>query len=228
MKSNVILKSTDRILFGVTIHQSTKDQLFSVSDLQKAYETGRWQHGWSDRRINDILQYVPVQERLFYLLHEKGSIKTTLPAFMEMVKKEGIVKVLKGVGLWKATGRGENKMVMCDPYVWVLLAMELNPIIYAKVVMWLTDTLIYDRIDAGNEFMPMNSAIKEVVKSPDYPSFAKTINNKVFGRHQSGMRNLASAKELRKIADIEKFIIQAIKNKFITNEAQIIKAIENY
>lgn len=228
MKSNVILKSIDRTLFGVTIQQSTKDHLFSVTDLQRAYEKARWAHGWSDRRINDILQYKPVQERLYYLLQEKELIKTGLPAFMEMVDKEGIVKVLKGVGAWKATGRGENKTVLCDPYIWVLLAMELNPIIYAKVVMWLTDSLVFDRIEAGTEFMPMNSAIKEVVKSPDYPKFAKTINVKVFGQHQSGMRNLASSKELRKIADIEKFIIHAIKSKYITNEAQIIKAIETY
>jgi hypothetical protein len=54
------------------------------------------------------------------------------------------------------------------------------------------------------------------------------INNKVFGRHMAGMRNLASAKELRKVADIEKFITQSIEMGFIRTENDVIKAISNF
>jgi hypothetical protein len=42
------------------------------------------------------------------------------------------------------------------------------------------------------------------------------------------MRNLASAKELRKISDIEKFISNAIENKWIKSEEDILNAIKNY
>ena len=52
---------------------------------------------------------------------------------MEMVKNEGIAKVLKGLGVWKTTGARATKTVYCDPYIWVLLAMELNPKIYAEI-----------------------------------------------------------------------------------------------
>jgi hypothetical protein len=131
--------------------------------------------------------------------------------------------VLKGLGLYKTTGRGENKSVMADPYIWVLLAMELNPMLYAKVIIWLTDSLIFDRIEAGSEYLPMNSKIKEIIKNPDYPKFARLINQKVFGHHQSGMRNLASSKELRKIADIEKTVITAIDNSWIKTEEDLLK-----
>lgn len=228
MKTNVVLKSTDRQLFGVTIKQKTKEQFLSITDLQRSYETARWQYGWTDRRVNDILQYKPVQERVYYLLFESGKIKTTLPAFMEMVESEGIVKVLKGLGAWSTTGRGTDKAVFCDPFVWMLLAMELNPMIYAKVVIWLSDSLIMDRIEAGSEYLPMNSAIKAICKSPDYGKYARAINTKVFGHHQTGMRNLACAKELRKIADIEKFIINAIQLKWLKGEDAILDAIKNY
>lgn len=142
-----------------------------------------------------------------------------------MVEKEGITKVLKGLGLYKTIGRGENKSVMSDPYVWILIALELNPMLYAKVIIWVTDTLIFDRIEAGSEYKPMNSAIKSVIPSPDYIKYAKAINTKVFGHHQSGMRDLACAKELRKIADIEKFITNAIEQGWIKTEEQIIDAI---
>ena len=145
-----------------------------------------------------------------------------------MTEKEGIVKVLKGLELWKTTGKGETKSVYCDPYIWILLAMELNPLLYAKVIIWVTDTLIFDRLEAGSDYLPMNTAIKTLTPAPDYPSYAKAINIKVFGKHQTGMRNLASSKELKKISEIEKFIIQSINAKFIKHEHQVVEAINNY
>jgi len=228
MKSNVILTSTDRSLFDITIRQNTKEQFLSVTDLQKAFEKARWQYGWNDKRINDILSSQDVKLRIYYLLKERQIIKAEIPVFMEMIDKEGITKVLKGLGQWKTTGRGDNKQVMSDPYLWMLLALELNPMIYAKVVVWLADTLIFDRIEAGTEFKPMNSAISSIIKSPNYPLYAKEINKKVFGQHISGMRNLASSKELRKIADIEKMIIKAIENKWIQTESELLDFIKNY
>lgn len=228
MKGNVVLKSSDRELFGVTISQNTQGQMLSVTDLQRAYEKARWQYGWTDKRISDILNSIDTKERVYHLLKERGLIKAEIPVFMDMVEKEGITKVLKGLGIYKTTGRGASKSVMADPYVWMLLAMELNPMIYAKVVIWLTDSLIFDRIEAGSEYRPMNAAIKKVVKNPIYPIYAKAINEKVFGSHVTGMRNLASAAELRKIADIEKFIINAIENGWIKDDAAILKAIRNY
>jgi hypothetical protein len=222
MKQNVILSSTDRELFGITIRQNTKESFLSVSDLQKAYEKARWIYGWSDKRVNDILSSLDTKERVYFLLKERDLIKAEISVFMDMIEKEGLTKVLKGLGLYKTTGRGSNKSVMADPYIWVLLAMELNPMLYAKVIVWLTDSLIFDRIEAGSEYLPMNAKIKDITNNPDYPKYARLINTKVFGEHKTGMRNLASAKELRKIAEIEKTIITAIDNKWINNEAQLV------
>lgn len=222
------MRSSDRELFGITIRQNTKGEMLSVSDLQKAYDKARWMHGWKERRIERILSTDDFKERLYHLLYERDMIKTQIGAFMGMIDTEGVTKVMKGLGVWKTTGRGENRTVVCDPYIWVLLAMEMNPMIYAKVVIWLTDTLIFDRIEAGTEFMPMNSAIKRIVKHPDYPRYCRLINEAVFGNHQRGMRQLASAKELRRIADIEKFITKSIELEMIKNEKQLIKTLESY
>lgn len=202
--------------------------MLSVTDLQKAYEAARWQYGWSDKRVNDILSSIDTKYRLYYVLKEMNFIKAEISVFMEMVDKEGLTRVLKGLGVYKTTGRGENKQVVANPYVWMLIAMELNPMIYAKVIIWLTDSLIFDRIDAGTEYMPMNSAIKKIVHEPEFFKYAIAINQKVFGLHKTGMRNLASAKELRKIADIEKFIAQSIDMGFLKSEDDILKAIQNY
>lgn len=228
MKTAVTLKSSDRELFGITIKQNTAKKFLSVTDLQRSYDVARWQHGWGERGVNSIVQGSQFRERCYYVLKERNLIKVEILTFMEMVDNEGFVKVLKGLGLWNTTGRAADKAVYCDPFIWMLLAMEFNPMIYAKVIIWLTDTLILDRIEAGTEYLPMNMAIKSVIKQPDYSKFAMAINVKVFGHHQSGMRNLASARELRKISDIEKFIINAIESKWINDEKSILKAIQTY
>lgn len=228
MKTNVTLESSDRVLFDTPIRQHTKNSFLSVSDLQKAYEVARWQYGWSDRKVADIMQTNEFKERVFYILESQGVIKTNLMGFMEMVEREGIAKVLKGLGVYKTTGARNTRQTFANPYIWILLAMELNPMVYAKVVVWLTDTLIFDRIDAGSEYLPMNTAIKSIVPNPDYPKYAKAINNNVFGKHISGMRNLASSKELKRIADIEKFVTQSINTGLINSEEGVMLAINNY
>lgn len=229
MKSNVVLKSCDRNLFGITIRQNTKDgQMLSVSDLTKAYEIARFKYGWSKKRIDHITETKDFHERVFYILKERDFIKTEITGFMEMVENEGITKVLKGLGVWKTKGRGDNKSVYVDPYIWVLLAMELNPMIYAKVVIWLTDSLIFNRIEAGSEFHPLTSAIKNIVEEPKYSEYFKAINSKVFGKHEKGIRDTASADQLRKISDIEKFLTQSIGMGMIQNEKHLLTAIDLY
>ena len=228
MKTNIILSSTDRELFGLTIRQNTKEQFLSITDLQRAYDKARWEYGWNDKRINDILSSTDTKERVYYLVKERNLVKAEISVFMKMVEAEGLTKVLKGLGLYKTTGRGTNKTVMADPYIWVLIAMELNPMLYAKVIMWLTDSLIFDRIEAGTEYKPMNSSLKSMLGNPDYVKYAKAINVATFGIHQSGMRNLASSKELRKITEIEKFVTNAVNQGWLKSEEQVLKAIKEY
>lgn len=228
MKQNQVLSSSDRELFGITIRQHTKNQMLSVTDLQKSYEKARFMHGWKDRKVNHIIDTDDFKERVYYILENMGLVKTDISVFMEMLNREGIVKSLKGLGVWKTTGRGENKMVVANPYVWVLIAMEMNPMIYAKVVTWLTDSLIFQRLEAGKGYAPMNSAIDKIISKPNYPEYARIINIKVFGEHIRGIRNLASAEELRKIAKIEEFVFNAINMKLIDNEEKLLSAINNY
>lgn len=228
MKTNQVMKSSDRIVFGITVRQETKNGFMSVTDLQQAYEKARWIHGWSDRRINHILSLDSAQEKVYHLLKERNLIKAEMSAFTELVNNQGIVDVLKGLGVWKTTGRGANRNVVCDPYIWTLLAMELNPMLYAKVIIWLTDSLIFDRMDAGDKFKPMNGAISRLLLKPDYPSYAREINMRVFGEHITGMRNLASAKELRLISEIENTVTKAIEHEWVKTEEDILKLIRTY
>jgi hypothetical protein len=222
MKTNVILKSSDRNLFDVTIRQNTKNQFLSITDLEIAYEKARNIHGWKEKRVRDILNTNDSQSKIYYLLKERGLIEARFLAFMEMVENEGIANTLKNLNVWKTTGRGENRQVMCDAYIWMLVAMEMNPMLYAKVVIWLTDSLIFNRIKAGDEYLPMNRAISNVVEEPNYAKYAVLINQKVFGKHETGIRNTANSDQLNKITKIESFIVEAIDNGYMTSEDAII------
>lgn len=229
MKTNVVLQSCDRNLFGVIIRQNTKDgQMLSVSDLTRAYESARFQYGWGQKNLTTMMQSKDFIERCFYVLQELDLIKLHINSFIEMVQKEGIVKVLKGLGVWATKGRGENKSTYSNPYIWVMIALEMNPKIYAKVVLWLTDSLIVNRITAGAEFLPLTSSIKTIIKEPKYSEYFKAINSKVFGRHEKGIRDTASSDELRIISDIEKFLTQSIGMGMIQNENHLLKAISLY
>lgn len=228
MKSSVILKSSDRCLFGITIRQNTKEQFLSVTDLQKAYEKGKWVHGWTGQTINQLLLTDELAKKCYGVLLECKLIECDMSQFMEMVKKDSLIQVLKDLSVYKVTGKGENRQVMAHPYIWMSIAIELNYVLYGKVIKWLTDSLVFNRLEAGNEYLPMNQAIKSIIENPDYVKYAMAINERVFGQHITGMRQVASAKELRKITDIELFIKNAIGNSWIKTENEIIEAIKNY
>ena len=218
MKTNVIMRSElDRNLFGVVIRQETKTGFMNLSDLQLAYNNEARKNGWPlNRRYYDLLTSEANMERIYYLAERRGFIKTGFPVFMELSKTQPPAKLLKKIGVYKSTGARKNATVWADPSVFVLLAMEMNPKFYAEVVSWLTDKLIINRIEAGNFYRALSSSIAKW--NPDgnqYITLAKALNYIVFGRHEAGIRNSASAKELKQLEDLEKKIAFAIDMGYI-------------
>lgn len=214
MKSNVTLKSKDRVLFGVTIRQDTKNGFLSVTDLQDAYFRARIEKGWSDRRIERILSTKDAAERIYYILEKQGIIKTQFCAFMKEVEESSIVKVLKKYGAYKTSGARDNKNTSCNPYIWVLLAMELNPELYATVVIWLGDNLITNRIEAGDKYNDLCRAASRF-KDVDYAKIGRALNYIVFNVHERMLRNTATQEELKEIDEIQKSLAFAINMGYI-------------
>lgn len=225
MKTNVTMLSPDRELFGIKIRQQSKTGHMNLSDLQGAYSVARLQHGWSDRNAYDVLSTVSNAERVFYVLKERGFIQSDFSDFMEGVESQGLVKVLKQAGAYKMSGRGDNRTTWCDPYVWILIAMELNPMVYAKTVMWLTDSLLLNRIEAGNFYKGFSAALKTFPRV-DYARMARALNWVVFGGHASGVRDTATAAELKELASLEEKMAFAVQMGYIRNEAQMLGALK--
>lgn len=227
MKTNVIMNSSDRVLFDVVVRQETKTSFLSLTDLQEAYTRARVLNGWSDKRLNDIFSSKNNIERIYYILKEFDLIKAEISAFTDLVEKQGLVSILKEIGVYKTTGRGSNKSTYCNPYIWMLVALELNPQIYAKVVVWLTDKLILNRIEVGNLYKDLTRAITKFGNERDnYIKVAKALNYKVFGRHEAGIRNFASKEELKTLQDIEIKIAFAIDMGYINDIEKCLNEIQ--
>ncbi|GAA4393355.1 hypothetical protein [Hymenobacter koreensis] len=224
MKTNVVMLSPDRELFGIKVRQESKTERMSLTDLQSAYEVGRTQYGWSEKRIDHVLNQKENAERIYYLLISQDFIKVDFHTFMETADSKGVVKVLKGLGVYQTKGRGGNKATWCESSIWMLVAMELNPMLYAKTVLWLRDQLLVNRVVAGNNYKMFSEALKSIGVS-DFSKFAQALNWVVFGSHQNGMRNLATAEQLKQLADLEDKMAFSIRMGFIQSEDNALNAL---
>lgn len=217
MKTNVILNSRSRELFGITIRQETKTGFLNLSDLQVVYDSTRKKYGWPDKKVNEVLSYTDNRDRIFYILEKQGVIKTSLNVFIERVKNEGITKVLKECQSYATRGARQTKSISCNPYIWVLVAMEMNPKLYGEVITWLTDKLILNRIEAGDMYKGLTKVMFERFTNIDFSSLAKALNHVVFGRHETGIRNLASEQELHELHKLESNLAFSIEAGFINS-----------
>ena len=217
MKTNIVMKSgEDRNLFGVAIRQETKTGFLNLSDLQESYNRQALIHGWSEKYYRHLLFSETNMERIYYLSKEQGLIKVSFLTFMEMSKNETPAKLLKKIGLYKQTGARHTNTVWANPAIFVLLAMEMNPMFYAKVITWLTDKLIINRIEAGNFYKALSASISKW--NPDgnqYIALAKALNYIVFNKHEPGIRNMASSSQLKELEDLEKKMAFAIDMGYI-------------
>lgn len=135
MKTNVVMQSADRNLFGIIIKQNTKNgQSLSVSDLMKAYEKARYQYGGEEKNIHEIVNNKGFKETIYITLNSIGVVKLHIDDFLKEVEDKGLIKVLKSIGMWETYGRGDNKEVFCNSYIWTLLALELHPIFFTELV----------------------------------------------------------------------------------------------
>lgn len=227
MKSNVIMFSPDRELFGVKIRQQSQTGHMNLSDLQAAYEVARAQYGWVDKRLDHILGRQENAERLFYLLEGQGLVKVPFRTFMEEVKNQGVITVLKTASAYTTKGRGDNKTTWCNPYVWTLAAMEMNPMLYAKTVVWLTDSLLVNRMEAGTMYKGLSSALRGLgyAKPDQYAVIGRALNFVVFGRHEAGLRQLATSEQLKELAGLEEKTAWAIEMGMIKSGPQLLDSL---
>lgn len=117
-------------------------------------------------------------------------------------------------------GKGKDQKWFVNPYFFVMIALELDPEIYAKVILWLTDNFIENRNIAGEAYIKMCKSVSSLIKNKSELSdkikiVAKAINFIVFNKHEDGIRNFATKNELNEIISIENAVGAIIDGEFV-------------
>ena len=63
--------------------------------MQSAFEKGKWQYGWTGQSISQLMQTDSLAKKCFGVLLEMNIIKVDYTTFMNMVKENTLLTVLK-------------------------------------------------------------------------------------------------------------------------------------
>jgi len=130
MKTEVVMQ---RELFGSKIAQRSKSEFFSATDLTKAGNKWRAEHGKPELRLATWLRSKQTKE------------------FVEELEGRFGKAVIKG------RGRGAHTWV--HPLLFIDLALAISPQLKIEVYEWLFDHLIRHRNDSGDSYKAMCGAL---------------------------------------------------------------------
>mgnify|MGYP003184098418 CR=1 FL=1 len=214
MKSNLILSSESRELLGRNISVMSKDGFVCITEVMEALNEKRKSMGLESRRLDHLLS-----------INDICTVRNLTVQNHEL--KINKITDLKKYGMAYRRGKGEGQKWYVNPYFFVMVALELDPEIYAKVIIWLHDGFIEDRNAAGEAYIKMSSAVAMLVSDKSQLSdkisrVAKAINFIVFNKHESGIRNTATNNQLNDIVAVENVITGVIDGGFIDTYDKLI------
>lgn len=201
-------KLMERPLLNGIVRQRVDNGMLCLTDLIQVNDDICALKGWNIRRIRDFFVNQSEIDYVVELLDLDGAfIKAEKSAFIELSKNKGLISSLKKIGYYSTKGARENKAVYCNQYLFVAIAQWLNPMFRAYVTKWVTDQLIINRIEAGNNFNSLCNSINQHMipnlsdngKKFIFSNMAKLINKKVFGKHDDNLRQIASKEQLSEL-----------------------------
>jgi len=195
MKTVQLMK---REFIGNILNQRTNDKFFNATELLAVYNSG------SEKKK---------------VLAEFWSNKNTLE-FIEELENEIAGNIGNSLYLkTHDTTRGKNGGTWMHPYLFVKFAMWLSPRFEIQMIKWVYDNLIDFRIEAGDFYTEMCSAIMNKYqqlnqgKKPNpliYANEANFINSIVYGKPIAKKRNESTEIQLKLINDLQKLNIKLI------------------
>jgi len=206
-----------RKLFKFEIRQHIKDKMLSASDCIEGYNKYVLPEENQKRKEKGLSQLK--SKEMYKYWENKGTKQFIESLIIELKSKptnsgfnsKSANSLAKEFGLTK-TKRGKEEGVFMNPYLFVDFAMWLSPSFRVKVIVWVTDQLISQRLEAGIKYRPMTDAIKEYLTENYKPKFetdnlymheAMMINEIVFGEHKQDIRQEATQEQLKLLTEIE-------------------------
>jgi len=147
MKTEVLMK---RELLGTVVHQQSKTEFLSLTDL------GRAGNKW--RMANGLQSFDTTQ----WLKN-----KNTIEFIAALEKKHGKAKI-------SARGRGQH--TWAHPLLFIDMALAMSPELKIEVYEWLFDHLIKNRNDSGDTYKKMAGSLYALHSNKAaFPSFISKV-----------------------------------------------------
>ena len=199
MKTNVVMV---RKMGSFDVHQRTKDGMFNATSLVKQWN--------KNNKRKDVSEFISNRGTIEFIeaLIEDENLNTGNPDF----KTHTVIKGKYG-GTWMS------------PLLFIDFAMWLNPTFKLKVLKFVYDELIKQRIDAGDGYLKL-SASGQKLKGYDYVEVAKAIQWIVYKTTGKGLRQSASQEQLAEINDIQTKLSFAIDFGYIKSYQQLISEMQ--
>ena len=214
------IKSSDRRLMGVVIPALSDNGFVNITLAMKVLSDDRLKKGLSPKKLNDIIKYDGFQEKCREIISRLENRDLCKRINISLQNKTLNLSDLNKMGLACRKGKGDGQMWYMNPYLFLVVAMEMSPEVCADVVMWFVDNIVGVRNAAGDAYIEMCSSVSSLISDKSnlkesLSRIAKGINFVVFGVHEEGIRNRASFEELDMIVSIERNISYAIKAGYI-------------
>ncbi len=188
----------ERPMGEFTVEQRIKDSMFNATSLVKQWNSIE---GNPKRDLSKFWESKKVQEFLIALSEEENY----------NTPKQGYLKT-----------RGKNGGTWVNPYIFIKLAMWINPKFEVQVIKFVYDQLIEQRHLAGDKYNVLTDAIVKL-EGVNYSLVARGLNYIVFGRHQKGIRQTANKSQLDEIVKLQEQFAFAINMGYIRNFQQLMK-----
>jgi len=178
------------------VEQRSKDGMFNATILLKQWNKS----SGMKKEIKDFLSNAGTKEFLEVLIKEENLNKGNYP--------------------YLAT-RGNKGASWFHPYLFVKFAMWINPTFEYHVVKFVSDELLKQRNDAGDNYLVLSAAGSKL-KGYDYIEVAKAMQWIVFGTSGKELRQKATEEQLKELNDLQSKLAFAIDMGFITTYDELI------
>lgn len=197
--------------------QRTSDSYFNASELVNAWASVNKK----EKKIKDFMRLSSTKDFIEELASQEtagGNPPTTDFQAVKTVKG----KIKAGQGSTPDT-------VWMHPFLFIKLAMWINPKFEYHVIKFVYDQLIKFRHDAGDAYKDMCEALKLIGASKeDYASIARQLNVTCFDKHGRELRQFATEAQLKELSLMESIIATNIRAGLLKSIAAVKVFIVNY
>ncbi len=196
MKTNV---NMIRKMGNFDVSQRIKDSFFNATDLLKQWN----KYSNQKKRIFDFFENINTKE------------------FIKELENNEDLHVPNITHVKSKASRGINAGTWMTPILFIKFAMWLNVKFEIQVIKFVYDQLIDLRHDAGDNYNGLTSAVQRF-NGINYPQLAKGLNYIIFGRHEKGIRQNASVKQLKELTNLQVKLAFAVDMGYIKSFDELI------